>query len=290
MTNRNHNELVFDKKRYRLTKGLDLSGLPTDINTIIGNSPGSSYQSTRLADRVFTLEFRVYKNELSETQFDQVRAHLYQVCNPTLNPMRIDFNLGEQYAYYFYAHLEATPIMPPDQDNNNSVYQKVLLQCKATDPFIYAADVTVEEIAAWVPNFQFPLDISPTTGIEMGYKTQELIKNVRNVGSIATGMIIEFKAIATVVNPWLINVNSYQKLKANITLQAGDILRINTNRGEKSVVLQRNNHTTDAFHTLDITSDFLQLEPGDNLFRYDATSGIEGLEVRMIFKTKYMGV
>lgn len=287
-TNKNGESIKFDY-RFRITKGLDLSGLSADVNSSQSTGPGSRYQNTRLNDREFDLEFKVIRGKSDEPSMDDKRKNLYTIFNPELNPIRFDFESSNGEKYYLIAYLEGSPIMPPDNSNNNGAWQRALLQFKATDPYIYSASSTVEEIASWISSFEFPLEILEE-GIEMGYRSPSLIKNVVNDGGNTIGMIIEFKAIASVINPSLINVNTYKQLLLNVEMQGGDVIRVNTNKGKKGAVLIRNNVGTDAFNTIDVTSDFLQLAPGDNLFRYDAVVGIDNLEVRMIYTATFTGV
>jgi len=114
--------------------------------------------------------------------------------------------------------------------------------------------------------------------------------NVLNDGQESTGMIIRFKALGTLVNPSLVNVNTYEELKLNTIMQAGDVIEVSTYQRKKSVTLIRNGVKTNIFNSLDLNSKFLQLEIGDNLFRYNADDGLDNLEISMIFTPRLLGV
>ena len=45
-----------------------------------------------------------------------------------------------------------------------------------------------------------------------------------------------------------------------------------------------------AFNYIDYESTFLQLDIGDNLFRYDADEGIDNLEVNIYHTSQHLGV
>ena len=62
----------------------------------------------------------------------------------------------------------------------------------------------------------------------MGYREPSLIVNVFNNGDVSTGMKIQFKALATVINPSLTNVNTGEYIKINKVLESGEILTVNT--------------------------------------------------------------
>lgn len=274
----------------RITAGLDLSGLQASVNRSETNAAGSYYQNTRLEERDFDVAFNMMRHNYAEGMMDLKRGDMYTVFNPTYNPMRLDFNLSDDNSYYLTAELASTPIMPPDKSNNNAAWQRVLLQFIATDPFIYRKDSVKADIALWIANFEFPLEI-PLEGIEMGYRAQSLIVNVVNDGQQSTGMNIRFTARATVEEPSLVNVNTYEFIKLNTTMLAGDVIEISTYKGRRSIILIRNNVKTNIFNTLEFkTSVFPQLAIGDNLFRYDADEGIDNLEVSMTFTPRMVGV
>lgn len=62
-----------------------------------------------------------------------------------------------------------------------------------------------------------------------------------------------------------------------------DILRINTNIGQKSVKYIRGSQTFDVLNTLRSPLQWFKLTHGDNIFGYDATTGLENL----VFDVKY---
>ena len=117
-----------------------------------------------------------------------------------------------------------------------------------------------------------------------------MIVNVLNKGDVATGMRIQFKALATVENPSLFNVNTRDYFKINKIMEAGEVITVNTHFQNKKVELNKNGVISNAFNWIDFQSTFLQLDPGDNLFRYDADEGLGNLEVSIYFNPQYLGV
>ena len=93
-----------------------------------------------------------------------------------------------------------------------------------------------------------------------------------------------------VKNPSLLNVDTQEFIKLNITMEAGDTLSVSTGYGEKEVTLKRGGATSDAFRYLDVDSSYLQLSVGDNLFRYSAEENLENLEVSIYHDDLYLGV
>ena len=144
------------------------------------------------------------------------------------------------------------------------------------------------------PQFHFPLIISkdlPEGGLIFGKRTESLIINLINSGSVPVGMRIIFKAKGTVINPSLINVNTQEKFTIIKTLVASEEIEINTSIGEKRIRGKvGNDEYINYFMYKDVDSPWIQLEVGDNLFRYDAEDGIDNLDVFVYFQNRYLEV
>lgn len=166
---------------------------------------------------------------------------------------------------------------------------KGLISLTANNPFWTDLIESKEEIALWVGDIEFPLEIPPD-GIEMGHRAPSLIVNVNNKGDVESGMRIEFKALATVDSPSLLNVNTGEFIKINKVMAAGEVISVSTYFGNKKVISTLNGVTTNAINYIDFQSTFLQLDVGDNLFRYDAVSNVDNLEVSIYHIPRYLGV
>lgn len=286
--NNNGDSIEFGR-HFKLTNGLDLSALSARVNYSESNADGATYQRSVLDVRDLDLDFYLDKKHREIWWVEEKRGEAFRVFNPKHNPMRLEFSTKSGNEYYLIANLEGAPNLPIGFDNNNKTWQRALLQFTANDPYIYESTTQSVDIATWIGAFEFPLEI-PEEGIEMGYRSESLIANVFNGGQDSTGMLIRFKALGTVVNPSLINVNTYEEFRMNFTMQGGDTVEISTYQGRKTITLIRNNVRSNIFHTRQLLSKFLQLEVGDNLFRYDAESGIDNLEVQMQFTPRLLGV
>ncbi|MFR1708167.1 MAG: phage tail family protein [Clostridium sp.] len=145
-------------------------------------------------------------------------------------------------------------------------------------------------IALWKGIFKFPLIITQNIGIVMGLREPSLIVNVLNIGDVESGMIIEFKALGTLKNPSLLNVNTGEFLKINKSMVSGEIIKVNTNVGNKKVIKDLNGIETNILNLIDLDSTFLQLNVGDNLFRYNADENLNNLEISIYYNPYYLGV
>ena len=177
---------------------------------------------------------------------------------------------------------------------NNEVVCKFKIEGLCPDPLFTESSEQKVTAANTIGMFHFPLIISktpnPPGGIIFGYRQPSLIVAIENKGAISTGMTIVFKANGTLANPSLINVDTQKFFKVNKTMQAGEQITINTTIGQKKIQGLLNGELTNYFKYRDLESEWLQLEVGDNLFRYDADSQVENLEVYIYFHNKYLEV
>ena len=102
----------------------------------------------------------------------------------------------------------------------------------------------------------------------------------------------EYKAACKEINSTLIllNVDTGEFIKINVTMQTGDTIEVSTKYGSKGAKLIRDGVETDYFRYVDVDSTYMQLAIGDNNFRYDAESGVNSMEVSIFYNKEYLGV
>lgn len=177
---------------------------------------------------------------------------------------------------------------------NNEVVCKFKIEGMCPDPLF--KDKVENRVAAATTTgmFHFPLIINKSQQkppqLLFGLRQPSLIVNVYNDGTVRTGMKMIFKAKSTLKNPSFINVKTQEYFKINKTMIAGETITISTTIGEKKVTGFLNGIEQNYFKYRDLDSTWLQLEVGDNLFRYDADENIDGLEVYVYFYNRYLEV
>ncbi len=178
--------------------------------------------------------------------------------------------------------------------DNNEVVCKFKVEGFCPDPLFAEQKESKITAANTVGLFRFPLIISqnpnPPGGILFGLRQPSLIVAIGNTGSVPVGMKVVFKAKGTLVGPSLTNVNTQKYFKVNKSMVAGEEIVLNTIIGEKKIVGTLNGNTTNYFKYRDLDSEWLQLQVGDNLFRYDAEQNVENLEVYIYYNNKYLEV
>lgn len=224
----------------------------------------------------------------TETQMDERKKML----NRFVNPQQL---IKLTYKEYDLEFLPNTSIKySTTLVENNEVVCRFKIEGLSPDPLF--KENTEQKVAAatTVGMFHFPLIINKTQQsppqIVFGLRQPSLIVNVYNGGAVRTGMKMVFKATGTIKNPSFINVMTQEYFKINKTMVAGETVTINTTIGEKKVIGFLNGVEQNYFKYRDLDSTWLQLEVGDNLFRYDADENIDGLEAYIYFYNRYLEV
>lgn len=260
------------------------AGIDTTLQT--SKSPGqdgSTLHDVLLEERAITIEGTIFAKTQEELYL--LRQQLASVFNPKLKEGTL-FYQNNAGIKAIKGVAEQSPVFKEKFDNSRKQVFTITLLC----PNPYWKDLTEErsDVAIWVGDFSFPLELS-SSGTEIGHRETSTLVNIRNNGDVECGIRIEFTALASVVNPSLYNVNTQEYLRIKRTLQAGDKLVISTEFANKSVELIRGNVITNVFHYVDLSSTFLQLDIGDNLLKYDADNGIDNLEVSIYHISQYVG-
>lgn len=177
---------------------------------------------------------------------------------------------------------------------NNEVVCRFKIEGLCPDPLFKENTENRVAAATTFGMFHFPLIINKTQQnppqIVFGLRQPSLFISVYNSGAVRTGMQMVFKATGTVKNPSFINVFTQEFFKINKTMVAGETITINTIIGEKKVIGILDGAEHNYFKYRDLDSTWLQLEVGDNLFRYDADENIDGLEAYIYFYNRYLEV
>lgn len=242
---------------------------------------GETVIAENLETRDITIDGSI--NAIDKEDILGYRRRLLKIFNPKLNG-KLQYELDD-FKKEIECKVDYAPIFP----HTDGKYKKFLLQLFCPNPFWRDLSTTKEEIAIWRGMLEFPLEILES-GIEIGYREPSLIINAENKGDVPCGIKLDFKALGTVKNPSLLNINTREFIRINKTMTGGEVLTVTTHFGNKRVESNINGVITNAFNFIDLESDFIQLNPGDNLFRYDADEGLDNLEASIYYTPQYLGV
>lgn len=262
----------------------DVTGLDGIDNTVYSTNSmgqhGDTYIGQRYEPRDITITGSI--NSTDKDRVLELRRRAEKVLNAELDAKLV-------YIYKDFVRVIDCKVDGRPTFKKGKVFMQYSIPLTCCNPFWREETEAKKDIAAWMGSWEFDFEL-PEEGIEMGYREPSIIVSVDNEGDVKSGMRIEFRAVGTVVNPMLFNVNTREHIKINATMEAGDIITVNTEYGQKGVTLERDREETDYFRYMDVDSTFMQLDIGENVFRYGADGDSTTLEVTIYYNNKYLGV
>ncbi len=273
----------------------DVTGLSDVRNAIYSinsmGQDGDTYLGNRIESRDISIVGHIKERDKERAQ--RLRRELNHVLNPQYTATLI-YEFGS-FKRVIGCTVDNAPVFV-----RQPIYESFTVQLLCLNPFWREEEETREDVASWIGGFEFPiraaddkpdgLELPIEGNWEIGYRQLSLIVGIANSGDVKAGIRIDFRALGALTNPSLLNVNTGEYIKVNMDMLAGDVLSVSTGYGEKAVTLRRNGEETDAFRYLDVDSSYLQLDVGDNVFRYEADIGINNLEVTIYHNNYYLGV
>lgn len=176
----------------------------------------------------------------------------------------------------------------------NAVMMQITIHC--SQPYWENVDFIVSQISEAI-NLHYFTDFPedqlcfPESGIAFGEYDTTRSKSFHNAGDVSVGLQIEISAFATVTNPVITNQRGeffgcgYGTGNKQVVMNAGDIIRINTGKNQKSVMLNGQSILT----KIKPLSTWLQLEAGDNAFSINSDDeSIENMTFSIIYKERYI--
>lgn len=250
------------------------------VNAIINTSPvgdmdGETYNSSRLGKRNIVINLVIERN------VEKNRLMLFKHA-PTGQPLRFYYKNSSRDVY-IDGQVETLSVGRYDQ--------KESVQISILCPLPMFKSVTEEMtiFSAIKSLFEFDFEITDE-GIEIAEYEDSLEKNIVNNSEYKCGIIVELQSMGQVVNPKICNQTNGEQFQLNFTMIQGDIIRINTNTGEKSVNLIRNGEKFNMINKGTFNNKWIVLEPGDNLLAYNCMSGEENLTVTVEKREIFGGV
>lgn len=163
---------------------------------------------------------------------------------------------------------------------------KGMLTLKCPDPYFRTGGVESKTVAGSVSCFRFPFHF-PDGAFKISKRIDSVFATIYNPGEAKTDMQIVFTARARVENPALIDVETGNTARLRFTMEAGDVITIDTEKGGKKITLLRNGVSTNIFNYMEHPFTFFTLNSGNNTFKYDAKSGVKNLDIVIRFTAKF---
>lgn len=174
---------------------------------------------------------------------------------------------------------------------------KIVLTIYCPQPYWENLNYIVETITEYIDALYFPQEGQYFTeiGRPFGYINTDLTRSVVNRSDTAVGMLINMVALGEVVNPRISCSTGEQNgwfMKLNLTLQANDIVEINTVKTQKHITVNglETYNGEPILNALEWGGkDWLQLETGENTFSVTTEGGAtnSNLHFSLIYKGRY---
>jgi hypothetical protein len=149
--------------------------------------------------------------------------------------------------------------------------------------------------------FEFPWSNESTDDplLEMSDLEMETTKVVMYEGDVSVGMLIHIHATGSASDFTLTDTVTLEALAIDSAklisttggdIQVGDDIWISTVKGNKYAILIRATTTYNILNCLGTSPPWFQLEKGDNVYAYTATSGITNLQFEIFNAIAYEGI
>ena len=268
---------LFDNPYYGITNidGFTVADVEVASSTT-ASIDGDVINNLRVTPRTVVLDLKVKNNVNVET----AKRWLLQTVKPKLpGRIRMTQDGRETELSGIVENIE----MPRF---TNGVICQVSLHCSV--PYWQDVNYVLVEISRLIDLHYFPKDQGglafPSGGIPLGSYNLNNTQTYYNDGDAETGMLITIIALSDVVNPIIYDVTGAY-IGVIDTMAEGDVIEINTNRGEKYVRKNGEN----IFSKIKSGSSFLQLAIGDNQLTVNADSGTQNNMYFMItFKRRFV--
>ena len=259
---------------------LDCEGITAVFNNVVtsenSNMDGSTKQGITTRER-----FIVITAEMHENYADN-REWLYRAFKPRTTGKFI-YTENEESRTIEY-EVESIEI------EHTGVVRGIVISLKCADPFFQAMDKTVVDMASWTEEFEFEHEFLEE-GEEFGIREAEIIKEIQNESAAKSiGITIEIVAEDVVIDPYMHHIESGDFILLHFAMRTGDKIVISTTANDKNAYLERQGQRTIINQYLDEDAEFIQLAQGLNTLKYDASTGIDYMNVRITYHYRFLGV
>lgn len=254
--------------------GLTPSG--ATINTSkVATKDGTKYNSSTLNERNITLTI------FPQGNIEKNRINLYRYIR-----------LGSYIKLYLKNGLRDVWIDGYVEDLVGDLYenpQQLQASIICTDPYFKSINPNITTFSTITPLFTFPFTIT-SDGVIISQNAGHAERNVVNNSDNKNGAIIELYSTDIATNPTIYNMSTNENFTINHEFQTGDIVRLDTRSGQRSLKLIRDGVETNILNRMERGSKWFELRVGDNLFSYVAQSGVENLQMTVEIQPIFTGV
>lgn len=272
-----------DNPNYSIAEIGGLGPVSADIHrSTIPDKDGSQFNSSRKNERNITIEL------YPEYPVDENRIALYSF-----------FKTKEWIRFYFKNRLRdvyCDGYIETVEDDLFKNRQSVMISIICPGAYFIGVDDLEQEEGASHKKLkkkynlvEFPASI-PAEGIAFTeyLKYQKLL--ITNKGDVDSGLILKIIFQGKTKTITIANETTEQKMVIDYEFRVGDILTINTNQGEKDILLLRNGTESSLINYLSDDSEWLVAYSGENILSVSAEYGDENMDITVAWLEMFEGV
>lgn len=270
-------QLTQCESQYQIVSVAGLTPPKANLYTnIIANMQGAKFKSSRVETRNIVITLRL------NGDVEGNRQNLYR------------FFISGGWCKVYYKNENRNVYIEGYVDTVDgdlfSISEQIQISIVCMNPYFKNLFDVYNDISKIFAGFIFPFSIDEQGVIFSGYDLYREAEII-NSSDIECGMIITFRATAdNISNPTLFDVDTRESMVLNLTMNAGDEVIVNTNKGQKTVTKIVNGVRSNAINTFGIGSTWMQLKPGVNKFYYSANDSMQFLNVEIKHNILYEGV
>ncbi len=221
------NGKILEIGKDKLYKLINIEGISSSEYSvdIVNNAQfdGGTVKSKRVESRLITITAEYPSTEDTETR----RQNLIRFFNPYLT--------GKLYVNYCGVKRVINYEVAGFKDSRENLYDplKFIINLICPNPFLKDEREFSKNMAGKINSITVPFTI-PANGMIMSAKVLRQEATIINNGDKDTGLIISFMAKGEVSNPKIQNLTTGKFLRIVVDLMPGDILTINTNKGDRT--------------------------------------------------------
>lgn len=269
--------------RYILKNIRGLGPVKAELNTSkVATKDGIIYNSQRIDAR--NLVFDIMLRREKDSTIESSRQSLYGYF-PRNVILKFTF-YTDNTIVYCTGYVESNEPTMFDETSTQSI------SVICPNPYFYDIASNTISLNGILKSFEFPFEnkLSEQT-IEFGTIVKNSTGNIYYTGSQSIGVEIIISFSGDVNGLQIYNANTREKMEFNNYMFLNkQELHINSQRGEKSIMLFDEGNATNILNYLTNDSEFIHLENGDNVFAYKATSGSEHVSMMINNKVIYEGI
>lgn len=207
------------------------------------------------------------------------RHELYKVVKPS-RYIKIYYSTANISVY-------AEGIVETCEIENFEQLTKGQISIICPDIYWYSTETQIAEYSQIIGafHFVFPDDDTP---FPLGKYNSKNMMTIFNDGD-EVGFMAEISG-GPATNPTIYNADTDEYMQIQGEIQDGDIIRIFTKTGSKTVTLEREGVIMNIINRMVSGSTWLTLRPGENKFYLRASGGVSNLKVKLIHRNAYLGV